>query len=251
MIKLAKLDGLPEIFYSIQGEGRSIGKPSIFVRLSLCNLYCTWCDTDYTWNWEGTSFPHENDQLPGYKKFDKSDSMVALDDQELIENIGQYPCKNIIITGGEPMVQHKQLLPLLKTLKSKDASYTFEMETNGTLAPNDELHALIDQFNVSVKLSNSNVITKHRLVPSALKFFSASEKANFKFVVDNQQDMAEVHELIDQYNIPSSKIYLMPQGRTPEALQEKQFWLVEICKEFGFNYTDRLHIHIFGSKRGV
>lgn len=250
-MKLANLYGKPEIFYTIQGEGKNMGMPSVFVRLSLCNLYCVWCDTDYTWNWEGTKYEHHNDAKAGYQKFSKADYIVKMKVAELLQEVTQYPCKNIVITGGEPMVQHKELLPFLSQLKSEDAGYHTEMETNGTLIPTSDLDALMNQYNVSVKLSNSRVKKEIRIIPDAIRFFAASPKAVFKFVVDTPEDMLEVKELIETYNIPANRVYLMPQGTTEAMLHEKQQWVVELCKEFGFNYTDRIHIHIYGAKRGV
>ena len=251
MIKLALLDNKPEIFHTIQGEGKNIGKPSIFIRLSLCNLYCTWCDTDYTWNWEGTSFKHNNDVLEGYRKFKKDDLIVTMSNELILESIAIIKCNNLVITGGEPFVQQKDLLKLFKLLKNFNPGYHIEFETNGTLQPAVELDKLSDQYNVSIKLSNSKVDIKDRINKDSIAFFAASPKSNFKFVIDCKEDLAEVLELIHKFNIKNESVYLMPQGISETSLQEKQDWLVEICKEYNFNYTDRLHIHIWGAKRGV
>lgn len=251
MIKLSKLNNQPEIFHSIQGEGKSLGRPSVFVRLSLCNLYCVWCDTDYTWNWVGTKFPHNNDALEGYTKFNKDDYILRLPDNEIIRYITAYNCPNIVITGGEPLVQKKDLTPLVKALKTLNPAYHIEFETNGTLIPNTELDHYSDQYNVSVKLSNSKVDYTDRIVDEAIAFFARSPKANFKFVVDQVSDLAEILALQAAFNIANDKIYLMPQGTKVSALQSKEMWLVDICKTHNFNYTDRIHIRIFGDKRGV
>jgi organic radical activating enzyme len=250
MIKLAKLSDEPEIFYTIQGEGKNIGHPSVFIRLSLCNLYCRWCDTDYTWNWQDTHFAHVKDVIPGYQKFSKAEHIIQLTNTEIIEAINQYPCNNLVFTGGEPLVQHKALAALLKELKIISAEYRIEIETNGTLLP-AECEPYLDQYNVSLKLANSGVSESDRLKPSVIEFFARSPKSNFKFVIDEVKDLDEVLDLIEEYKIDKRKIYLMPQGTTAERLHEKQQWLVEICKMHGFNYTDRLHILIYGEKRGV
>ncbi len=248
-MKLAKLNHKPEIFYSIQGEGPSIGKPAIFIRLSMCNLHCIWCDTDYTWNWENTNFKHIKDVNPDYKKFKKEEWQVETNTEEIISEIDQYPCQRIIITGGEPLMQQKELAGLATTLANK--GYCIEIETNGTLVPSHDLDFCIKQYNVSPKLANSNNAEKLRDKQLAMQFFTQSKKAAFKFVIEKPNDLNEVLELISKYQIASEKVYLMPQGTTGKELIDKQQWLVEQCKSHGFNYTDRLHILIYGDKKGV
>ena len=251
LIKLAKLKGLPEIFYSIQGEGKNMGQPSIFVRTSMCNLHCIWCDTDYTWNWESTRFKHVKDQIPGYKKYKMEEHIAEISKDEIIATLQAYPCKNIVLTGGEPMLQQQLLSELMLELQQSDKSYFFEVETNGTIVPDPAFEQQIHQYNVSPKLENSNNPKKLREKAAAYQYFAKSEKANFKFVINAETDLQEVLQLIERYNIPHSKVYLMPEGTTAKALKNKQAWLVEICKNYQFNYTDRLHIQIYGDKKGV
>lgn len=250
-LKLARLEGKPEIFYSIQGEGKSLGIPSVFVRTSLCNLHCIWCDTDYTWNWKGTRFRHVSDETPGYEKFDKKKWIEECAVETVAQLVASYDCKNVILTGGEPMLQQPALTRLIKVLREHDAGYRFEVETNGTLVPVIEFDAAVDQYNVSPKLANSANAQKLREKPLALTFFAQSEKANFKFVVSNEADLVEILRLIDTYRVPKEKVWLMPEGTRPEILAEKRQWLVEICKQYQFRFTDRLHIQIWGPKKGV
>lgn len=245
-MKLAKLNNKAEIFYTIQGEGKNLGKPSVFVRTSLCNLHCIWCDTDYTWNWENTPF-----ETIANKKYRREDYILESTAEEAASEIRQYGCYHIVLTGGEPMMQQKELVSLMSILKSENPAYFFEIETNGTLPPSEEFDELIDQYNISPKLANSNNEEKIRLKPQALTYFSNHYKSNFKFVISSESDLEEVLEIIHSYKINSGKVYLMPEGTNPQSLKKKQTWLIEICKRYGFNYTDRLHIHIYGSKRGV
>jgi 7-carboxy-7-deazaguanine synthase len=248
-VKLAKLNGRPEIFYSIQGEGKSIGKPAIFIRLSLCNLHCIWCDTDYTWNWKNTPFPHVKDNQKGYSKYNKEDWIVDLSIEHIVEELKTHPCKRVILTGGEPLMQQKELIDLAKQLKR--FNYTIEVETNGTYIPIKELDQYIDQYNVSAKLENSNNSKRLREKAEAYNYFNANSKATFKFVIDTPLDLEEVESLTTKYNISADKVYLMPQGTSDEQLKSKQQWLIEACKSSGYNYTDRLHILVYGDKRGV
>ncbi|MCO6492624.1 MAG: 7-carboxy-7-deazaguanine synthase QueE [Phaeodactylibacter sp.] len=247
-LKIACPDGRPEIFYSIQGEGKNLGQPSIFIRTALCNLHCIWCDTDYTWNWKGTRFAHVRDGEPGYEKYDIKEVVAELSVEEVAEMARQYPCRNAVLTGGEPMMQQEGLLALMEALGE---AYWFETETNGTLLPEPAFDARINQYNVSPKLANSSNPQKLREKPKAYRFFARSPKAVFKFVVAEPQDLEEVLELAERYAIPAEKIYLMPEGTTASSLAEKQQWLVEVCKQHGFWFTSRLHILIYGNKRGI
>ncbi len=248
-LKLAKLDKLndrPEIFHTLQGEGASIGVPSVFIRSSLCNLHCTWCDTDYTWNWEGTPWKHETGI-----KYSKKDYIIELEALEIAELVASYKCKNIILTGGEPLLQQPAWEELIHHLRKKDPTYRFEVETNGTQIPSQTLDHSIDQWNISPKLSNSGNHEKIRINPAALQHFASKQNAWFKFVIQTQDDLAEVQQLEQTHHLPKPNILLMPEGRTEAALQNKRLWLADICRDQGYRFSDRLHIQLWGSKRGV
>lgn len=251
ILKMARLNGRPEIFHSIQGEGKSVGVPSVFVRTSLCNLHCVWCDTDYTWNWIGSRFAHVNDDKPGYQKFDKKDWLVECEVAEVAETVAGFRCPNVILTGGEPMLQQPGLVTLIHLLRQKGNAYRFEVETNGTLVPKPDFEAAIDQYNVSPKLENSGNTRTLREKSKALHFFSKNPKANFKFVVDRVADVSEVLGLAQRYAIAPEKIWLMPEGTLPATLKKRREWVVDICKTYGFRYSDRLHVQIWGAKKGV
>lgn len=250
-MKIAQLNGKGEIFHSLQGEGRSLGVPSVFIRSSLCNLHCTWCDTDYTWNWTGTPFKHRRDSQPGYQKFRKEDQIIELTPAEIVSEVSQYPSRNIVLTGGEPMLHQDDWIQIIDGLRAIDSSYTVEIETNGTLLPEPELDARLTQYNVSPKLTNSANPDHLRERPEVLKFYAANPKAYFKFVISQEADLAEVLALQERYAIPSRRIYLMPCGTSVADLNARQMLLVETCQRYGFNFTDRLHIRLFGEKRGV
>jgi organic radical activating enzyme len=170
---------------------------------------------------------------------------------EIAVKIASFNCKNIILTGGEPMMQQERLSDLMALLKEHIRGVRFETETNGTISPTPEFDALIDQYNVSPKLSNSNNPKKLREKPDALRFFAQSPKSVFKFVIADASDLSEVLEMINMYRISEEKVWLMPEGTTPSALARRREWLVEICKEYGFRFSDRLHVQIWGSKKGV
>ena len=250
-LKLAKLQGKPEIFHTLQGEGVNTGVPAVFIRSSLCNLHCQWCDTDYTWNWEKTPWKHENDSKPGYQKFKKSEYIIESPHSELAEEILGYKCNNLVITGGEPLLQQEGFAELVERLKIDSPFLYSEVETNGTLLPTDRLDGLVDQYNVSPKLSNSGNSESLRIKPEALAYFAQSSKAWFKFVISSEAEVKEVTELIKTYSIPANRVILMPEGRTVDALNKKRLLLAEICKQQGFRFGDRMHILLWGEKRGV
>ena len=246
VLKLAKLGDKAEIFHTLQGEGVSMGVPSVFIRSSLCNLHCSWCDTAYTWNWEGTPWSHEDDE-----KYQKQDYIVTHSAKEVAETVKQYPCKNIILTGGEPLLQQEGWTGLIKSLRATDPSYRFEVETNGTQLPDAFMSEAVDQWNVSTKLSNSGNNEKLRIKDDAMQFFAAQENAWFKFVVQSAEDLAEVQELEARFSLPKERILLMPEGRDEVTLQKRRLWLADICRDQGYRFSDRLHIQLWGAKRGV
>jgi len=242
IMKLAKLpSGEPEIFYTLQGEGISTGKPSIFVRLSGCNLQCIWCDTPYTWNWEGTSW-----ETTSGEKFKKEESIVDLAVEEVIERISAYPCKHLIITGGEPLIQQAEIAQLTPLLPS---GWTIEVETNGTLIPETLQENTAIQYNVSLKLPHSNNAESKALKPKSVEWFAAYRKAYFKFVIAQESDLEFIRNLQDQYQIPNDRIILMPEGTSSSTLREKIPAIAEICVKHGYRLSDRLHVHIWGSER--
>ncbi len=250
-MKIAKLNGEGEIFYSVQGEGKNIGIPSIFIRCALCNLHCIWCDTDYTWNWEHTSFKHVKDKQKSYKKFNKGEAIIELSIQQILEKIQSFPSRHIVFTGGEPMIQQTSLTELAKELTSLDPNYFIEIETNGTIIPDRLFEPYIDQFNVSPKLAHSNNGQALREKANVLTFFASHPKSIFKFVLEKPSDLNELLELINRHKIPSHKIYLMPEGTDSAQIKSKSAWLLEVCKTYNFRFSDRLHIHIYGDVPGV
>ena len=245
-MKLARFaDGSPEIFRTLQGEGPSLGCPAVFLRLSLCNLHCTWCDTPFTWNWEGTPWPHQDD-----RKYAKADHILTLSSSEINQALTEAsrPGDRLVITGGEPLLQQEELCELLAS-RTKNLTEV-EVETNGTQRPSEELDPSITQYNVSPKLANSGNKEDLRINDQALTFFAQSPKAFFKFVITQPDDLIEVLALQKRFRIPSSRLLLMPEGRTPEELAKNRHWLAATCLEHNFRLTDRLHVQIWGDERG-
>jgi organic radical activating enzyme len=250
-MKLAKLGDGPEIFHTIQGEGVSTGAPAVFIRATRCNLHCHWCDTDHTWNFKGTPWPHEKDAIPGYTKHDRAEVTYEIQPEEAARHILAYPCDRTVITGGEPLLQEKAFLEMIGLIRATNPAHQFEVETNGTRVPSAEFAAAVNQFNVSPKLSNSGMPETLRLQPAALAWFAAQPKAWFKFVVSEPGDMAEIEALITTHSIPRFRVLLMPEGRTAAELDRSAAWLAEVCRDHGFRFCDRLHVRIWGDKRGV
>lgn len=250
-MKLARLGDGPEIFHTIQGEGVSAGLPAVFIRASRCNLHCVWCDTDHTWNFEGTPWPHEKDALPGYSKHRKADVTIDITPADAVRRIVSFACPRVVITGGEPLLQEDDFLEMIRLIRAEVPHCVFEVETNATRVPRPAFAEAVDQFNVSPKLANAAMPESLRLNDEALRFFTASSKAWFKFVVSSPTDLTEIKMLQTCYEIPSQRILLMPEGRTSAELDRNAPQLAELCRELGFRFSDRLHIRLWGDRRGV
>lgn len=227
MLTLAQLHGQPEIFHSIQGEGVSQGMPCVFLRLAGCNLACSWCDTAYSWN--GT--------VPGVRLTPEKAAELAL----------HYPCRRLVLTGGEPLIQQKALPALLRLLPD----HAVEVETNGTVMPDTELLERVTQFNVSPKLPHSGNDAAKTWKPDILRRLAATEKAWFKFVVAREDDVKTVLRQAAEAGIPTGRILLMPLASTRDELDAARVQTVEWCLRYGLRFSDRLHIAIWGSKKGV
>ena len=222
-----------EIFYSIQGEGQLVGLPSVFFRTSYCNLRCIWCDTPYT-SWQ-----------PEDKDISVQDAVVA---------ILAYDCQQVVITGGKPFMQARELIRLCQQLHQQGQHIT--IETNGTLFQQVEA----DLLSISPKLANSNPATsnhhfqphqRRRIDQPVLRQFLDYYSCQLKFVVETEPDLVEIQQLQQEMQIPSSTIVLMPQGISRDQIQGKQNWMVEICKQHGYRYSPRLQVDIWGDQRGT
>ena len=247
-----------EIFYSIQGEGTNNGIPSVFLRLGMCNLHCWWCDTKYTWSF--TERIHRqvledlrrlNKQIPPNTKiYNQEEELKEMTTEQAYEQIIKYPTKKLVLTGGEPTLYHTDTIlnNLLKKLHDED--WHIEIETNGTIIPNNKFVKLIDQWNVSPKLENSGNEKRIREKSEVYNFYSKLSNVYFKFVIESGEDLTEVLRLMNQYKLPHERIILMPQATNSDTLKQKSKFLVEICKKNNFRFSSRLQIEIWKNERG-
>ncbi|MGE0740644.1 MAG: 7-carboxy-7-deazaguanine synthase QueE [Hyphomonadaceae bacterium] len=251
-LKIARTeDGEPEIFRSIQGEGVAAGRARTFIRLSGCNLHCVWCDTAYTWNWRDTPFTHERDTRAAPHKFDPAREMIKLAPEEAAALILEAPNEGLVITGGEPLMQMQGVIALIDALKPSAPHMLFEIETNGTIAPKPALAERVDLFMVSPKLAHSGNAAGLALKADALQAFAALDTAAFKFVARSEADIDTIALLANDLELGNERVWVMPEGTESAPLNERGRRLVGAIAAHGFNYADRLHIHLFGQKRGV
>ncbi|GAA5061612.1 7-carboxy-7-deazaguanine synthase QueE [Erythrobacter westpacificensis] len=242
LVLATQAPGEPEIFASVQGEGPSAGTPVAFLRLSRCNLACVWCDTAYTWHFEGDERPHRSGE-----HYDRKANQVELDEADVAARIAALGQKRLVITGGEPTMQAGKLAAMLEHLPDMQV----EIETNGTVDPPARLDFRVDQYNVSPKLSHSGNPAELALKPEMLDRWATDERAFFKFVIAQPGDVDEVLALVKTHMIPTRRVFLMPEGTDSRTLRQREEWLVPLCLEHGFRMSDRLHIHLFGDTRGT
>jgi organic radical activating enzyme len=237
-----KAPGEPEIFASLQGEGPSIGRPVAFVRLSRCNLACTWCDTAYTWRFTGDNRPHR-----GARSFERQANQVVLEEAEVAARIIALGQDRLVITGGEPLLQGAALARMAALLGGRE----IEIETNGTVAPHHALDPLVAQYNVSPKLAHSGNPADLALLPERLAAWAADPRTWFKFVVACPADVDEVLGLVELHGLQRGRVYLMPEGTDTATLRTREGWLAPLALEHGLHLSDRLHIHLYGDTRGT
>jgi 7-carboxy-7-deazaguanine synthase len=226
---------ISEIFYSVQGEGTLVGVPSVFVRTSGCNLRCAWCDTPYTsWQPEGEE--------------------RSLD--SIVDQVNSYGASHVVITGGEPMIA-PQIEELTAELAERLRQH-ITVETAGTVDAN----VRCDLMSISPKLANSTPHTRDngrfadqherlRYQPEILRRLIQLYPYQLKFVITDPSDVQQVNAIVSDIGASRSRVLLMPEGVDASILAERGRWLADIAKREGFRMTPRLHIDLWGNRRGV
>lgn len=235
-----------ELFFSLQGEGKLAGVPSVFVRLSGCNLRCVWCDTPYaSWHPEGEE--RSVDEVVAYVR-------------------EQTPARHVVLTGGEPMI-HEAVVPL--SWRLRELGYHITIETAGTYFR----EVAVDLVSLSPKLANSTphgthpaakgdaakpgrfavVHEKHRLNLDAMRRLLALGKdRQVKFVVSGDNDLAEIDTVLAGIGgVSPSDVLLMPEGTDLGVLRSRTPAVAELCKRRGWRFCPRLHIELYGNTRGT
>jgi 7-carboxy-7-deazaguanine synthase len=230
---------IAELFHSIQGEGKLAGVPSTFVRVSGCNLRCAWCDTPYaSWNPEGPD----------------------LDVAQIVQAVGAIGAQHVVLTGGEPLI-----MPEIESLCDALAErFHITVETAATVFKPLRHHLA----SLSPKLSNSTprdveqgrfveAHERQRRRPDVIQQFidQAAERGTdfqLKFVVSHPRDVAEIDDLLTELDgWQNADVQLMPEGTTAVVLAERSGWVADLCRQRGFRFCPRLHVLLYGNRRGV
>lgn len=273
-----------EIFTSIQGEGIYTGVPSIFVRLVGCNLCCAFkngsvCDSMFA------SHPQKSDNVRELEP-----SQLAREIYIKTQDMGGIDYSNIhvVFTGGEPLLQQNSIIETIDKLYESGYETPITIETNGSIIPDIKLLKNPNiLFSVSPKLSSSccfkgtNIAEsiqkaheKNRINYEALtQICLLSNNYQLKFVYSDYNSTLEIKELIRDVsdyiykNLISysniikfslgpkissidNHIMLMPEGISPEQLNDVAEKAINACIANGWRFTDRMHIRIWGNERG-
>lgn len=263
-----------EMFCSIQGEGKRVGIPSIFIRVSGCNLRCVFaggskCDTPYS------SFK------PDKSLFETIDEAVK--SFETLSN-NNPKVRDVVITGGEPLMYKDGLQEFLTKIFKLKSDWMITIETNGTYPPLNPTNRdfKVDLYSVSPKLSTSvdtdckvlsfDEVKKHNDLrlnyKSLFQIAMYSKDYQFKFVYSNagcETEILNIYKEMSKFvepgddceteiwmrRHPMKNTQLMPEGITNEQLDKNRKDIVNVCIRNGWRFTDREHIVIWGDKRGV
>jgi len=211
---------ISEIFFSLQGEGLEIGLPTVFVRLFACDLRCSWCDTMYAV--EGRDF---------------RDGSVS----EVLSEIEKHECKRVCITGGEPLIQIKEVEELAQRLIANN--YSILLETSGHKMPPPILWTENSTISMDCKCPSS---TMHDRMDFGL-FTKLRPKDQLKFVIQDEVDYEYATGILNRYNIKAHIIFQPTSGSELGWITEK---VIEDKLE-NIRVLPQLHKIIWGDRRGV
>jgi len=228
-----------KIFFTLQGEGISLGRPAVFLRLHMCNLECNFryggiCDAWYTWKKDTTEYTMES---------------VVMSYSDIADKIKSYPTKLLVITGGEPLIQQRNILKLIELLPS----FEIEIETNGTIIPLPDFNnnLLRISFNCSPKLSNSGNSLRKSVRKDAIIAIRDMGRSYFKFVVSCEEDFNEIDKFVNDFVISTHQVIIMPEGVYSHILSNRMVWISEEIKKRGWRMTPRLQVFVWGNTRGT
>ena len=216
------------LFYSLQGEGATLGRPSVFVRLMGCTVGCSWCDPKYSW--EGPP-------------------VCEVSAEEILSYCRKRKSCQVVVTGGEPL-ENPVFPPLIAVLN--EANLRVEVETSGYIEPGPALLNHVDQWNVSPKLKSAAIVGDKK--PQSLGWLLCAKEPYLKFVLHKPDEIAEVDALLGHYglaNFPLDRIIISPGGNKYEQMKLRVLPLAEAALERGFRFTPRLHVILWEDKRGV
>jgi len=226
---------ISEHFYSIQGEGTHAGVPAVFMRLTGCNLHCSWCDSVEVWR--------KGDRVT-------DPQLISLVKDKYGRQFQQGA--HLIFTGGEPMIQQRNLAHFMEQIRMvTDLDPYVEVETNGTFAPQDEFAEHVQHWTLSPKLSNSGEPPEKRVMhPSWEKELNTYGLSYCIKLVVRPQDLAEADQLVTNYNLHPHRVWLMPCASTQAELMGN-VEIVEHCMQRGYRYSTRLQVLIWNQLTGV
>jgi 7-carboxy-7-deazaguanine synthase len=227
---------LSELFFSIQGEGKLAGVPSVFVRASGCNLRCVWCDTPYaSWEPEG------------------SDISVG----EIVKRVCAFEAKHVVLTGGEPMIM-PEIGQLCAELKGRGFHITIETAATVFKDLPCDLASLSPKLRNSIPTEREGgrfAVAHDRMrinVGVIQNFIDSAGDFQLKFVVCDEAELGEIEEFLKQLKgWTPADVLLMPEGIEGESLAERSRWVAELCKCTGYRFCPRLHILLYGNKRAT